>query len=311
MKTALLFPGQGSQKVGMGADVAQAFPAARAVFEQADEILGYSLSKLCFEGPESDLTDTANAQPGILVTSLALLAALGDRVPQADCTAGHSLGEYTALVAAGALAATDAMVLTRKRGEWMKKAGEVAPGGMAAVLNLEDSSLETACEQARRETGGVVQIANYNSPGQTVISGDAQALGRAMELAKDRGARRVIPLAVSVATHSQLMAYASDGLQEAIAGVALSVPRMPVIGNVTALALSSVEEIESELMAQLTSPVQWARSVETMLARGVEHFVEIGPGTVLTGLVRRINKDVRISNIADVASLTAFLEDRA
>lgn len=308
MKLALLFPGQGSQKVGMGADLYEAHPAARAVFDQADEVLGFRLSRLCFEGPEAELTDTANAQPAILVTSLALYAALGDLAPQSDCVAGHSLGEYTALVVAGSLAASDAMRLTRQRGEWMKKAGDVAPGGMAAILNMEDAPIEAACRQAREETGGVVQIANYNSPGQIVISGDVSTLNRAVELVKERGARRVIPLAVSVATHSPLMAYAADGLKKAIGAVTLAAPAAPVIGNVSGEALSSAAQIEQELMAQLTSPVRWTKSVNEMLARGVEHFVEIGPGTVLTGLVRRVNKDAKVTNISDAATLQAFLE---
>jgi [acyl-carrier-protein] S-malonyltransferase len=308
MKVALLFPGQGSQKVGMGADLYEAYPAARAVFDQADDILGFRLSRTCFEGPDAELTDTATAQPAILVTSLALYAALGDRVPPSDCTAGHSLGEYTALVVAGSLAAPDAMRLTRQRGEWMKKAGAVAPGGMAAILNMEDASIEDACRQAREETGGVVQIANYNSPGQIVISGDVTTLNRTVELVKERGARRVIPLAVSVATHSPLMAYAADGLKTAIGAVTLAAPTMPVIGNVSGDALSSVSQIEQELMAQLTSPVCWTKSVNEMLSRGVDHFVEIGPGTVLTGLVRRVSKDVKVTNIGDATSLRAFLE---
>jgi [acyl-carrier-protein] S-malonyltransferase len=309
MKVALLFPGQGSQKVGMGADVYEAYPAARTVFDQADEILGFRLSRLCFEGPDAELMDTANAQPAILVTSLALYAALGDRAPRSDCAAGHSLGEYTALVVAGSLAASDAMRLTRQRGEWMKKAGAVAPGGMTAILNMEDAPIEAACHQARAETGGVVQIANYNSPGQIVISGDVNTLSRAVELVKARGARRVIPLAVSVATHSPLRAYAADGLRTAMGAVTLAAPAMPIIGNVSGEALSSATQIEQELMAQLTSPVCWTKSVNEMLARGVEHFVEVGPGTVLTGLVRRVNKDVRVTNVSDAATLRAFLEE--
>jgi [acyl-carrier-protein] S-malonyltransferase len=307
MKVGLLFPGQGSQKVGMGLDLYETYPAARAVFDLADDILGFGLSRLCFEGPEADLTDTANAQPAILVTSLAFYAALGEHAPASDCVAGHSLGEYTALVVAGSLAARNAMSLTRQRGEWMKKAGEKAPGGMAAILNMDDEPIETACRQAREETGGVVQIANYNSPGQIVVSGDVKTLNRVVELVKERGARRVIPLSVSVATHSPLMAYASEGLQQAIAAVTLSVPSMPVIGNVSGEALTSVVQIEQELMAQLTAPVRWTKSINEMLARGVDHFIEVGPGAVLTGLVRRVNKDAKVTNINDVATLRAFV----
>ncbi len=307
MKTALLFPGQGSQAVGMGADVYRAYAEARRVFDEADEILGFALSRLCFEGPENELTDTANAQPAILVTSLAFHAVVGGRFMALDCVAGHSLGEYTALVVSGALSFADAVRLTRQRGEWMKRAGDRSPGGMAAVLNLDDETLESVCRQAAQETGGVVQIANYNSPGQIVISGDRATLDRACDLARERGARRIIPLAVSVATHSPLMAYASQGLQQAIAAVTISPPQVPVIGNVSAGPLLSADAVKQELMAQLTSPVRWTGSVQAMVERGVGRFVEIGPGNVLTGLVRRIAKDVETVNINDVRSITDAL----
>jgi len=292
----------------MGADVYQAYPEARRVFDEADEILGFSLSRLCFEGPEDELTDTANAQPAILVTSLAFYQIVRAEFDGVDYMAGHSLGEYTALVASGALSFADAVCLTRQRGEWMKKAGERSPGGMAAVLNLEDEALESVCRQAAEETGGVVQIANYNSPGQIVISGDKTTLDRACELAKERGARRVIPLAVSVATHSPLMAYASDGLKKAIEAATISAPRVPVIGNVSAEPLLSAEAVERELMAQLTSPVRWTSSVQTMINRGAQRFVEIGPGNVLTGLVRRIEKNVEVANINNADSLAAAFQ---
>jgi [acyl-carrier-protein] S-malonyltransferase len=308
MKTALLFPGQGSQKVGMGVDVYQTYPEARRVFDEADEILGFSLSKLCFEGPESELTDTVNAQPAILATSLALYAVLRAWVPAVDCMAGHSLGEYSALAASGALSLPDAVCLTRQRGEWMKKAGEKAPGGMAAVLNLDDDVLESVCRQAVKEIGGVVQIANYNSPGQIVISGDQVTLNRACELATEQGARRVVMLAVSVSSHSPLMAYASDGLKKAISQVKVLPPGVPVIGNVSAEPLSSVAEVEQEMVAQLTSPVRWTASVQEMSNRGVQRFIEVGPGNVLTGLVRRTEKKAQVVNINDGASLQAFME---
>ena len=308
MKTALLFPGQGSQRVGMGVDIYQTYPVARQVFDEADEILGFPLSKLCFEGPESELTDTVNAQPAILVTSLALYAVLRSCLPAVDCMAGHSLGEYSALAASGALSRPDAVRLTRQRGEWMKRAGEKSPGGMAAVLNLDDEILEAVCRQAVNETGGVVQIANYNSPGQIVISGDRVTLNRACELATEQGARRVVMLAVSVSSHSPLMAYASDGLRNAISQVEVLPPGVPVIGNVSAEPLSSVAEVEQEMVAQLTSPVRWTASVQEMSNRGVERFVEVGPGNVLTGLVRRTEKKAEVVNINDGASLQAFME---
>ena len=308
MKTALLFPGQGSQKVGMGVEIYQTYPEARRVFDEADEILGFSLSNLCFEGPESELTDTVNAQPAILVTSLAFYAVLRPCLAAVNCMAGHSLGEYSALAASGALSLSDAVRLTRQRGEWMKKAGEKSPGGMAAILNLKDAVLESVCRQAVKETGGVVQIANYNSPGQIVISGDQTTLNRACELAKEQGARRVVPLAVSVSSHSPLMEYASDGLKKAIGQVTILPPSVPVIANVSAEPLSSVAEVKQEMVAQLTSPVRWTASVQEMLNRGVQRFVEVGPGNVLTGLVRRTEKKAQVVNINDGASLQAFLE---
>lgn len=307
MKTSLLFPGQGSQAVGMGAGLYAAYPEARRVFDEADSVLGFALSRLCFEGPADELTDTANAQPAILVTSLAFYAVVRDHLPEVDCMAGHSLGEYTALVASNALSLTDAVRLTRQRGEWMKKAGERTPGGMLAVLNLDDNVLESLCRQATVETGGVVQVANYNSPGQIVISGDMGTLERAGELAKAAGARRVIPLKVSVATHSPLMAYAADGLKTALASVVLAAPDVPVIANVSARPLVTVSDVTAEMMAQLTSPVRWTASVQEMLARGVQRFIEIGPGNVLTGLVHRTNKDVDVVNINDEGSLRAFV----
>ena len=307
MKTALLFPGQGSQAVGMGADLAAAHPEAARVFAEADDVLGFPLSKLCFEGPADELMDTANAQPAIMVTSLAFYTVVRDHLPEVDSVAGHSLGEYTALVASNALSFTDAVRLTRQRGEWMKKAGERAPGGMLAVLSLDDSVLESLCRQASAETGGVVQVANFNSPGQIVISGDVATLERAGELAKQAGARRVIPLKVSVATHSPLMAYAADGLKIAISSVALGAPDMPVIANVSARPLVSVSDVTAELMAQLTAPVRWTASVQEMLDRGARKFIEVGPGNVLTGLVRRMDKDVDIVNINDEGSLRAFV----
>lgn len=308
MRTSLLFPGQGSQKVGMGVDIYQAYPEARHVFDEADEVLGFSLSNLCFRGPETELTDTVNAQPAILVASLAFYAVLRASLPVVDCMAGHSLGEYSALAVSGALSLSDAVRLTRQRGEWMKRASDRSPGGMAAILNLKDDVLESVCRQAVKETGGVVQIANYNSPGQIVISGDQATLNRACELAKEQGARRVIPLAVSVASHCPLMEYASDGLKKAIDQVMILPPGVPVIANVSAEPLSSVVEVEQEMMAQLTSPVRWTATVQEMLNRGVEQFVEIGPGKVLTGLVRRIEEKVQVVNINDGVSLQAFLE---
>ncbi len=304
MKSAFVFPGQGAQYVGMGQDLVQAYPAARAVFEQADEVLGLPLSKLCFSGPENELTDTINVQPALVAHSIAVLRvlqSLGSGLTP-DLVAGHSLGEYSALVAADVMDFADAVKLVRARGSAMKSAGERHPGLMAAIIGIGEAELEAIC----RETGA--QIANYNAPGQIVISGAKADMENAMALAKTRGARRVVPLAVSIPSHSRWMETAAREFAAAVARTPLRPPRMPVISNVTARPLMGVEEIAKELIAQLTSSVQWTKSVEFMVAQGVTRFVELGPKDVLAGLVRRINKDVHAFSIGDVASVKAFGE---
>jgi [acyl-carrier-protein] S-malonyltransferase len=325
-KVAFVFPGQGSQYVGMGGDLYETYAEARALFDEADRILGFSLSKLCFEGPEEELSDTINTQPAILAMSVACFKALGTRYKvqrkgrenleprtlnlEPAFVAGHSMGEYTALVAAGALDFADGLKLVRERGRVMKEAGERNPGGMAAVLGLEAEILDEICQMASQETGGIVQLANYNSPGQIVISGHKEALGQAMELAEERGARRVIPLAVSIASHSPLMQPAAEAFASIVAQVGFHQPRVPVVANVTAAPITSAAEIREELVKQLTSTVRWVESVEHMIAQGVTTFVEIGPKKVLTGLIRRINKSVHTVNIEDVAGVKAFLEGK-
>ncbi len=304
MKTAFVFPGQGSQYVGMGQDLVQAYPAARAVFDESNAVLGFALSQLCFSGLENELTDTINAQPALLTHSIAalrVLQALGGGVTPAFA-AGHSLGEYSALVAADVMAFADALRLVRARGSAMKSAGERNPGIMAAMIGIGDAELEAIC----RETGA--QIANYNAPGQIVISGAQADMERAMALAKTRGARRVVPLAVSIPSHSRWMEAAAREFAAAVERTPMRPPRVPVISNVTARPLASVEEIAAELVAQLTSSVQWAKSVEFMVAQGVTRFVELGPKDVLAGLIRRINKDVHAVSVGDVASVKAFGE---
>ena len=314
-KTAFVLPGQGSQYVGMGQDLYQTYPEAYTVFAEADETLGFALSKLCFEGPGDVLTDTINAQPAILTTSIACLRVLETVVgnAQADLpsplfVAGHSLGEYSALVAAGSLTFADAVRLTRERGRLMKEAGDRAPGSMAAVLNLEAPLLEDICQAASEETGGIVQVANYNSPGQIAISGDKETLEKAMELAKERGARRVIPLAVSAAFHSPLMDCIVDEFRQAVEAAPLKEAVIPVVANVNARPLAKVEEIREELVQQLTSPVRWTESVQYMIEQEVTTFVEIGPKAVLTGLIKRIDKSVKTVNVGDVEGVKAFLE---
>ncbi len=304
MKTAFVFPGQGSQYVGMGQDLVEAYPAARAVFDEADAVLRFRLSKLCFNGPENELTDTINAQPALLTHSIAawrVLQSLGGNITPAF-VAGHSLGEYSALVAANVVAFSDALRLVHERGRAMKSAGERFPGVMAAMIGIGDSELEAIC----RETGA--QVANHNAPGQIVISGAKEDMERAMALAKTRGARRVVPLAVSIASHSRWMESAAREFAPAVERTPMRAPQVPVISNVTAQPLTSVEDIRRELVVQLTSSVQWVKSVEFMVGQGITHFVELGPKDVTAGLIRRINKDVHAISVGDVASIRAFSE---
>ena len=307
-KIAFVFPGQGSQYVGMGRDLYEQYPEARTVFDEADEILGFPLSRLCFEGPEDILTDTINAQPAILTMSVACLRALPvlpnlllGSEPLLSLNplfcAGHSMGEYTALVAAGTLDFPSALRLVRERGRLMKLAGERAPGGMAAVLGLEREAVEEVCQRAREETEGIVQVANDNAPGQTVISGEQAALERAMALAQERGARRVVRLAVSIAAHSPLMACIVDEFRAAVGATSMEEAGIPIVANVTACPITAVADIRHELVAQLTSPVRWVESVQYMIAQGVDTFVEIGPKEVLSGLIKRIDRNVRRVNV--------------
>ncbi len=302
--TAFLFPGQGSQYVGMGRDLYETYPEARATFDQADKVLGFALSDLCFNGPEEALNDTINTQPAIFVTSVALLRALESSKKQAPAfVAGHSLGEYAALVAAGAMDFAAGLWLVRERGRLMKEAGERSPGGMAAVLGLEAEAVEEICHRARQETGGVIQVANYNSPGQIVISGDFQTRDVAMELVKAAGAKRVVPLAVSIAAHSPLMQCIADEFRQAVEATEFWTPQVPVVANVSAMPLESTEAIRAELVQQLTSPVRWTESMQYMIGRGVTEFVEIGPKDVLTGLVRRIDQSVQAKSVGNAAAM--------
>jgi [acyl-carrier-protein] S-malonyltransferase len=308
-KTAFLFPGQGSQEVGMGQDLVEAFPQARHIYEEADAILGFPLSRLCFDGPRETLDDTINTQPAIFVASLAALEVLrSEGKADAAMVAGHSLGELAALVAAGAMDFGDGLRLVHERGRLMKLAGELSPGGMAAVLKMSDAEVEEACRGARDETGKAVQIANYNSPGQVVISGDKDALARAMELLKEKGGRRIIPLAVSIAAHSPLMACVVEEFRAAVDATPLRKPEMPVVANISARPLLSVDEIRDELAGQLTWPVRWTASVQWMIEQGVIRFVEVGPKDVLSKLVQRIDRHVEAVSIGDVESVRDFVE---
>jgi [acyl-carrier-protein] S-malonyltransferase len=292
---AFLFPGQGSQKPGMGADLYEAFPAARARFDEADEVLGFSLTEVMFgEGEEAAgrLRQTEITQPALYVHSLAAMAVLTERGRAPDAVAGHSLGEYSALAAAGALSFADGLRAVRRRGELMAQAGAVRPGAMSAVLGLDAAGVEAACAEA--STGGEVAVpANYNDPTQIVISGDPAAVARAGELAAAAGARKVVPLPVSGAFHSPLMEFARDGLAETLRALDIATPRCPVYLNVTAAPETDPEAIRANLLAQLTAPVRWAQTLERMRDDGVTSYLEVGTGNVLSGLVKRtLGRDV-------------------
>jgi [acyl-carrier-protein] S-malonyltransferase len=307
MSIALLFPGQGAQFVGMGQDLAQRFPEARAVFDEADDLLGFSLSSLLWGGPEEELTRTRHAQPAIFVHSIATLRVLEPRLGPVALAAGHSLGEFSAWVAAGTLSFRDALKAIRTRGEAMDEAGQARPGAMAAVLGLDDEAVVRFCERCAEASGGIVVPANFNSPGQTVISGDSRGVALAIETAREAGAKRVLPLRVSGAFHSPLMAPAQGTLAAALAEIPFGNPRFPVVSNVTAAPVTDSEEARDLLVRQLTAPVRWHPSIARMVAGGMHTFVEIGPGSVLTGLNRRNAPGTRSMAIGTADDVEAFL----
>lgn len=301
IKTALLFAGQGAQWVGMGRDLHAQFAPARALFEQAGRALGSGLETVCFEGPEAELTRTENAQPGIYVVSWVAFELLRQRVPglQFQATAGLSLGEFTALAAAGAFSFEDGVRLVRLRGRLMQEACDRTQGSMAAIIGLDEAATRSVCAECG------VQLANLNCPGQLVISGATDAIGRACELAKVRGAKRALPLAVAGAYHSPLMASAQPGLGAALSAIDLHPPRVPVISNVTARAHGDPDSIRARLVEQVTASVLWEPSIRLLLAEGFNRFIELGPGTALSGFMKRIDKTAQVYNVGDVPSLEA------
>lgn len=300
----VVFPGQGSQFVGMASRLASVSPPARAIIAEADERLGFALSELMRDGPAETLEDTINAQPAILTASIAALRAIEATSAARDLLfapaigAGHSLGEFTALVAAGSIEFGDALLLVRERGRLMKDAGERAPGGMAAIIGLDDDALANVCEETAQF--GVIVIANANCPGQTVISGEVESLERAMEIAKTRGARRALRLGVSIAAHSPLMAEANRQFAAAIESIAIVEPAWPVLSNATAQPLTTVAEVRAELLAHMEGPVLWTETTRAMRRAEVETILEIGPGAVLAGLIKRIDRDLPVRGIGDL-----------
>jgi [acyl-carrier-protein] S-malonyltransferase len=300
-KTALVFAGQGAQVVGMGRDLAEKYPAAGAWFDRANQALGYDLASICFAGPEAELTKTENAQPGIFLVSWVAFELLRERVPKLTfaATAGLSLGEFTALTAAGAMGFEEGLKIVRRRGQFMQEACEATQGGMAAVIGLDEAATREVCAAAG------VELANLNCPGQIVISGAAEKIAQACEMAREKGAKRAMPLPVAGAYHSALMAGARPKLASALSALALKPLVVPVISNVTAKPHGGVAEIQARLVEQVTSSVRWEESMRYLVAQGFTRFIELGPGKALSGFMKRIEPDAEMFNVSDVSSLEA------
>ena len=309
MKTAFLFPGQGAQTVGMGDEIAKASPAAAEIFEKANDIIGYDLSAICFEGPQEKLNTTTISQPAIFTTSAAILEvfktnpATSNITP--DITAGLSLGEYTALYAAGVISFEDALTLVQKRGEAMQAASDATEGGMVSIIGLEKEQVEQLCEEARENE--LLTAVNFNCPGQVVVSGSKNACARAEKLAEKYGAIKAVPLAVAGAFHTEMMSSAAEKLKNAIENCQIQPPlNISVIANINADYYQSSEKIAEGLIKQLTRPLLWQKCMERLLADGVEKFYEIGPGRVLTGLMRRINRKIKVENISGLEAINSL-----
>lgn len=305
MKTALLFPGQGSQRVGMGRDLALEHPLARQTYEEADAVLGFALSKLCWEGPEDDLTLTKHTQPAILTTSIAVFRVLRERGLQFDITAGHSLGEWTALVAVGAITLRDAVKLTHLRGTYMQEAVPVGQGAMAALIGLDLEKTRALCEQSS-QPGEPVEIANLNGAGQIVISGHVNAVDRAIDKSRPAGAKLAKKLPVSAPFHCSLMKPAADRLEVAMVGLAITAPTVPVVANVTAEPTQDPAQIQRLLIQQVTAPVRWEESIQLVAKLGVTKAYELGSGAVLKGLVKRIAPAIEVTTIGEPHEVAAF-----
>ncbi|HEX6177857.1 MAG TPA: ACP S-malonyltransferase [Thermoanaerobaculia bacterium] len=305
--TAYVFPGQGSQYAGMGRDVAERYPAAKKVFDDVDNALGFALSKLCFEGPDDALKLTENTQPAILTVSAAIHAVLDELgATRRDIVAGHSLGEYSAMVSVGGLTPAEAASVVRRRGKFMQEAVPVGAGGMAALIGPSVEDAQAICDEAAQ--GEVVSVANINAPGQIVIAGTKSGIDRAIEVAKKRGVRRALPLPVSAPFHCELMKPAEEKLRPVLEAAPIRDLWFSLVSNVDASPIGTAHAVRNALVRQVASPVRWVESVQRMIAMGVRRFVEVGPGNVLTGLIRRIDSSVETYNVADVASIEAWVE---